>query len=112
MKDAFVGRYETAIAHGKTIRKAIEAARNKYFSELDFDGQKERLLAEFEKKKKLSVKELYRWHGILTGSCEYGRSLFQDEHGLKDDDELSLDEFVKLTKDSYGGDIIARLVEE
>ena len=112
LQDAFVGRYETAIAHGETIREAIEAAREKYFSKLDFDGQKERLLAEFAEKKTISVKELYRWHGILTGSCEYGRSLFQSEHGLSDDDELTLNEFVKLTKSSYGGDIIARLVEE
>lgn len=112
LKDAFVGRYETAIAHGKTIREAIEAAREKYFSGLDFDEQKERLLAEFAEKKTMTVKELYRWHGILTGSCEYGRSLFQSEHGLKDADELTLEQFVSLTKGSYGGDVIARLVKE
>lgn len=112
LKDAFVGRYETAIAHGDTIRKAIDAAREKYFSMLDFNRQKKRLLAEFAENKRLSVKELYQWHGILTGSCEYGRSLFQEEHELSDDDELTLSEFVQLTKSSYGGDVIARLVEE
>ncbi|MBQ1778708.1 MAG: hypothetical protein IIZ93_11170 [Acidaminococcaceae bacterium] len=109
---AYVAKWQGVTAHGITVRDAVRAAKNKFCSRFDFDAKKERLLAEFAEKKRLSVKELYQWHGILTGSCEYGRSLFQEEHGLSDDDELTLDEFVKLTKSSYGGDVIARLVEE
>lgn len=107
---AFLGKFENCIAHGETIREAIEDARNKYYQSLDFEEVKEKLLAEFKSKNKLTVKELYNWHGILTGSCRFGRSQFQQEHNLKDDDLLSLEEFVKLTGSAFGGDKIKALV--
>ena len=107
---AFLGKFENCIAHGDTIRKAIEDARSKYYQSLDFEEVKEKLLAEFKNKGKLTVKELYDWHGILTGSCRFGRSQFQQEHNLKDDDLLSLEEFVKLTGSAFGGDKINALI--
>ena len=109
-KKAFLGKFENCIAHGDTIRKAIEDARSKYYQSLDFEELKEKLLAEFKNKGKLTVKELYDWHGILTGSCRFGRSQFQAEHNLKDDDLLSLEEFVKLTGSAFGGDKINALI--
>ena len=101
-------------AHGSTIREAIEDAMEKYYGNLDFldfDEAKEKLLAEFEEKGKLTVKELYQWHGILTGSCRFGRSEFQKQHNLKDDDLLSLEEFVKLTEDAFNGEKIRALMD-
>jgi hypothetical protein len=106
LKKAFIGKFENCFAHGETIRDAIEDARSKYYQSLDFDEVKEKLLAEFNVKGKLTVKELYSWHGILTGSCRFGRTQFQTEHNLKDDDLLSLEEFVELTKNAFGGDRI------
>lgn len=103
---AFIGKFENCFAHGETIRDAIEDARNKYYQSLDFDEVKEKLLVEFKEKGKLTVKELYSWHGILTGSCRFGRTQFQTEHNLKDDDLLTLEEFVELTKNAFGGDRI------
>ena len=106
LKNAFIGKFENRFAHGETIREAIEDARSKYYQSLDFDEVKEKLLSEFKEKGKLTVKELYNWHGILTGSCRFGRTQFQTEHNLKDDDLLSLEEFVELTKNAFGGDRI------
>lgn len=106
LKKAFLGKFENCFAHGETIREAIEDARSKYYQSLDFDEVKEKLLAEFKEKGKLTVKELYNWHGILTGSCRFGRTQFQTEHNLKDDDLLTLEEFVELTKNAFGGDRI------
>ena len=106
LKKAFIGKFENCFAHGETIRDAIEDARSKYYQSLDFDEAKEKLLAEFKEKGKLTVKELYNWHGILTGSCRFGRTQFQTEHNLKDDDLLTLEEFVELTKNAFGGDRI------
>ena len=63
-----------------------------------------------QKKKRLTVKELYSWHGALTGSCRFGRDEFQKEHNLKDEDTLSLEEFVKLTGDAFGGDKVRSLL--
>ena len=110
LKKAFLGKFENCIAHGSTIREAIEDARNKYYRSLDFEEVKEKLLTEFKNKGKLTVEELYDWHGILTGSCRFGRSQFQLEHNLKDDDLLSLEDFVKLTGSAFGGDKIKALV--
>jgi len=108
---AFLGKFENVIAHGDTIRDAITDAKTKYFSKLDFEKIKEMFLQEFSKKEKMTVKELYDWHGLLTGSCRFGRSQFQEEHGLKDTDELTLKQFVKLTKDAYGGERIKELIK-
>ena len=109
LKKAFIGKYKNCFAHGETIRDAIGDARSKYYQSLNFDEVKEKLLAEFKEKGKLTVKELYNWHGILTGSCRFGRSQFQTEHNLKDDDLLSLEEFIELTKNAFGGDKIRNL---
>lgn len=108
---AFIGKFNGRFAHGSTIREAIEDAREKYYSHLDFNEAKKQLLGEFEKKGKLTVKELYQWHGILTGSCRFGRSEFQKSHNLKDDDLLSLKEFVNLTEDAFNGEKIRALMD-
>ena len=109
---AYVARWQGEAAHGETVRKAVEAAKNKYFARMDPGEKKRQLLDLFAEKGRLTVKELYAWHGRITGSCEFGRSRFQEEHGLKDDDTLSLEEFVELTRNAYGGDLIASLLEE
>ena len=108
---AFLGKFENVIAHGDTIRDAITDAKTKYFSQFDFEKIKEMFLQEFSKKEKMTVKELYDWHGLLTGSCRFGRSQFQEEHGLKDTDELTLEQFVELTKDAFGGPKIKELLK-
>ena len=105
----FLGKFENCIAHGSSIKEAILSAQEKYFSSFDFEQKKEQFLKLFEEKGKLSVKELYFWHGALTGSCRFGRSEFQKEHNLKDDDLLSLSEFIKLTENSFGGEKIKLL---
>ena len=105
----FIGKFENCLAHGKTIKEALLSAQEKYFSSIDFDQKKEQFLKLFEEKEKMTVKELYSWHGILTGSCRFGRSEFQKEHNLKDDDLLTLDEFIQLTGNSFGGDKIRQL---
>ena len=108
---AFVGKFENVFAHGSSIREALTDAMTKYYSNLDFDTVKEKLLAEFEAKKRLTVKELYSWHGVLTGSCRFGRDEFQKSHNLRDEDTLSLSEFISLTENAFGGGKV-RLLKE
>ena len=108
---AFIGKFKNCLSHGETVKDAIRDARSKYYQSLDFNKAKAKLLSEFEIKGRLTVKELYDWHGILTGSCSFGRTQFQQAHVLEDDDLLSLEEFVNLTKDAYRGDRIASLLK-
>lgn len=58
----------------------------------------------------MKAKELYKWHNILTGSCEFGRREFCKDHKIDiDKDLLTVNEFIALTVNEYGGDIITQL---
>ena len=61
--------------------------------------------------KKIPAMELFEWHNILTGSCEQGRRNFALNKGIDlDNDSFTITEFVYLTKNSYGGDIIKQII--
>ena len=62
---------------------------------------------------KYPVKDFYDWHHKLTGSCEMGRNEFAKDHGIDlDNDMMTVDEFIKLTENAYGGEIIRKLKKE
>lgn len=49
----------------------------------------------------------YKWHTILTGSCESGKKHWLKEHGINLNDSMTVEQFVELTKNAYGGEIIS-----
>ena len=54
----------------------------------------------------------FEWHNILTGSCEYGRKSFIESNGIDiENDSFTIQEFINLTKNSYGSEIIKKLEE-
>ena len=110
---AFIGKCKGFFAHGETLRKALQDAKAKYYQSIDFEAKKEELKALFSRSadKKLPVRTLYEWHGMLTGSCRFGRDEFMRTHALKDDDRLTLKEFVNLTAAHFGGEKIKELLE-
>ena len=56
--------------------------------------------------------DLFRWHNLLTGSCEMGRRAFCRDRGIDiDTASFTVKEFVKLTCDSYGKEVIRKLAE-
>jgi hypothetical protein len=56
---------------------------------------------------KYPAKELYRWHTLLTLSCQNGKNKFFEEHGYDlDKDEATLPEFFDAVANEYGGEII------
>lgn len=100
-------------AHGKTLREAMDALWDKLFE----DMPEEERIAEFVKAhewgKQYPSADYYDWHHNLTGSCGMGRSEFAKRHGyrLTDDELLTVEEFIKLTENSYGGSVIRKLKE-
>lgn len=110
---AFIGKCKGFFAHGETLRKALQDAKEKYYRNIDFETKKEELKALFScsADKKLPVSTLYEWHGMLTGSCRFGRDEFMRTHAFKDDDRLTLKEFVNLTAAHFGGEKIKELLE-
>ena len=111
LEETFVVKGNNQFAHGKTLHEAFQSLQEKLY---DDSTEEERLEAFKEHFKdfsqKYSAKELFTWHHVLTGSCKQGRELFCKQHCIDlDTDMFTIHEFVKLTKDSYGGDIIKRL---
>ena len=97
-------------AHGYTLREAFNSLQEKLY---DNSTEEERINT-FKKKfpkydAKYSNKDLFTYHHVLTGSCIMGRETFITNKGLSLDGKTSIREFVELTKDSYGGEIIKKL---
>lgn len=57
-----------------------------------------------------TVSAFFDWHHRLTGSCNMGRQEFAKEHNIDiENGEMTVAEFIKLTRDSYGGEVIRTL---
>ena len=112
LEETFVVKEKNEFAHGKTLHEAFQSLQEKLY---DDSTEEERLEAFkehfYDFSAKYSAKELFTWHHVLTGSCKQGRESFCKQHGIDlDEDMFTVYEFVKLTKDSYGGDIIKKLI--
>jgi len=107
----YIVRGNGCFAHGKTRKEAQEALQAKIFENMDTDEAIDKFLATFEKGKKYSGKDFFEWHHYLTGSCQMGRETFVRDQGLNLDDTFTVDEFIELCENSYGGEIIKQLKE-
>lgn len=98
-------------AHGKTLAEANAALQNKLFNDMPIE---ERLAAFWKCHKKgikYPTKDFFEWHHKLTGSCLMGRQQFAKDHDVDLEGEMTVAEFIALTEDSFGGDIIRKLEE-
>jgi hypothetical protein len=56
------------------------------------------------------TKDFFVWHHRLTGSCEMGRREFARQHNIDiENGKMTVKEFVRLTRNAYGGDTIQML---
>ena len=102
------GKY---FAHGKTLAEANAALQEKLFNDMPIE---ERITAFWECHKKgikYPTKDFFEWHHKLTGSCLIGRQQFAKDHGVDLEGEMTVEEFIALTKNAFGGDIIRKLEE-
>ena len=54
--------------------------------------------------------DFYRWHTLLTGSCELGKKAFAESRGIDlEKDMFSVGEFIGLAENAYGAEIIKKL---
>lgn len=62
--------------------------------------------------RKYPAADLFTWHHVLTGSCRAGREAFCRDKGIDvDNDTFTIPEFVALTRDAYGGETVAKLID-
>ena len=106
----FIVKENNKFAHGDTLRDAFTSLQEKLYD----DSTEEERIEAFKKKfpnydTKYDNRDLFAYHHVLTGSCRMGRESFVSGKGLSLDDKTSVREFVELTKNAYGGDIIKKL---
>ena len=112
LEKIFVAKGNNKFAHGKTLKEAVADLQEKIFDDLDIEEKIEIFNKQFNRFDKYIGEEFYKWHHILTGSCTAGRNNFVRENNLDLKKLYTVDEFIKITKDSYGGNIIKKLREE
>lgn len=111
MTPCYIAKCGNYFAHGETLRDALEDAVSKYEQDLPVEERIANFNSTFpDNDKPVKVSLLYVWHNRLTGSCAMGRQVFAKEHGIDiSADSMTVSEFVRLTENSYGGDVIKLL---
>lgn len=111
MTPCYVVKGNGCFAHGKTPQEAQEALRKKMLENMDTDEAIDKFCETFKAAELYSGHEFFEWHHYLTGSCEMGREAFVKRHGIDLDKTYTVEEFIELTEDDYGGEIIKNLKE-
>lgn len=111
LKPCYIARVGDSFAHGDTLREAQADAQAKEMRNLPVGERVAQFLATYpDSDKPIPAKELFSWHNILTGSCLFGRKRFCAERGIDvERDNFTIKDFIELTINSYGGDVIAKL---
>lgn len=110
-KPCFIAKIGNYFAHGESLKQAFIDATEKSIKNQPI----EEIIAQFntvypDRNVKIPAYELFSWHHILTGSCLMGRKRFCEERGLDyKNGKYTVNEFIQLTKNAYGGDIIKQL---
>ena len=108
----YVVKEQNRFAHGETLHDALSTLQEKLY---DDSIEEERIEAFRKKFPKYDTpypnRDLFAYHHVLTGSCRMGRESFCKDRGIDLDGSTTVREFVELTKDSYGGDVICKLPE-
>lgn len=113
LEPCYIAKGNGYFAHGDTVAKARSALEEKILANLDTEGRIAEFIKQFEVGKKYPAKDFYKWHNRLTGSCEPGRRAFAEERGIDvDTAEYTVEEFINMTKNSFGGEVIRQLANE
>ena len=108
----YVVKEQNRFAHGETLHDAFSALQEKLYD----DSTEEERIEAFRNKfpdydMPYSNRDLFAYHHVLTGSCRMGRESFCKDKGIDLDGSTTVREFIELTKDSYGDDVICKLPE-
>lgn len=108
----FVARVGNYFGHGDTAHSAFDAANAKYEENRPLSDRIDDFVKEFPTlQTEAKCSEFYKWHHILTGSCEFGRNEFRERHGISLDEVHTVEWFLELVKDAYGKDVIKQVRE-
>lgn len=107
----YVARCRDFFAHGDTLAAAKADAEKKALKDEPIENRIDRFVSTYpDVDKAISNAELYKWHNSLTGSCEFGRKQFAKDHNIDiENGSMTIREFVELTKNAFGGEVIKQL---
>ena len=108
----YIVRIGNSFAHGETIHDAQRDAQQKHMKSAPIEERLNMFKDRFpDFDEPVPAKDLFDWHNTLTGSCMMGRKQWCKDHGINvDADTFTVKEFIELTKDSYGGETIRKLI--
>ena len=106
----YIVKENNKFAHGDTLHDAFTSLREKLYDDSTEEERIEAFVKEFpDYDTPYPNRDLFDYHHVLTGSCRMGRESFCKDKGINLDGSTTVREFVSLTKDSYGSEIIRRL---
>ena len=111
LQPCYIARVGNSFAHGDTLREARRDAEGKDMRARPVEERVASFVAAHpDPNAECDGRDLYDWHHILTGSCRAGRDAWCRDHGLSpDSDRMTVREFLRLTANSYGGEVIRQV---
>ena len=109
LKPCYIVKQDNLFAHGDTLREALEALAEKIFEDMPEEERLEAFVAAHQWGEKYPHTDFFDWHNRLTGSCLAGRQDFAERHGVDMDGESTVEDFIRLTQNAYGGSTIKKL---
>ena len=110
-RPCYIAKVGKFFAHGDTLREAMADAQAKYNAHRPLAERIADFNREFpDRDVEVDAARLFEWHHILTGSCLAGRKAFCEDRGLDyEHGHYTVNEFIRLTREAYGGEAIQEL---
>lgn len=108
-EDCYVVKGHNEFSHGKTIKEAMQSLEEKIFDNMDTEETIEEFRKKFKDDRKYKGTTFFKWHHNLTGSCLMGRESFVKNNEIDLNKMYSVQEFIKLTENDFGGSVIREL---
>ena len=109
LRPCYVVKNGNVFAHGTNLHEAMEALRDKLFDDMSDEERRDAFAEAHEAGKLYPNADYFDWHHRLTGSCLMGREQFAKDHNVDMTGSMTPEEFIELTQDAYGGDVIRML---
>ena len=108
--ECFIAKCGNFFAHGENLKQALSDASEKYNENKPLEERIDEFNETYpDNDTPIDGNELFSWHHILTGSCLFGRNEFCSDKGLDVNAKYTVREFISLTENAFGSDVIKQL---
>lgn len=113
-KPCYIAKGSGFFAHGETVKAAYTDLELKIAKKEPLESRIYRFMQKYPTINCVAKnQDLFVWHHILTGSCEFGRRKFAEEKNIDViNGSMSICDFIKITMYQFGGTAIALLKKQ